>query len=128
MASLRLLNDPSKSFVLEGEFTIGRTSENSLMLPDDSEVSRQHARVTRAGAAYTLADLGSTNGTFIERDGRRWQVAPDIALRDGDVIHIGASRLAFAAGDDTLIGGMAAPETIVGRVIPPLRSPDSGNG
>jgi hypothetical protein len=47
MAILRSLDDPSKLFIIEEEFTIRLNSENSLMLPDDSEISRQHARFVR---------------------------------------------------------------------------------
>ncbi len=121
MATLRLLDDPQSTFVLGEEFTIGRTSGNTLILGDDSEVSRQHARIAQSGLNYTLSDLGSSNGTHIERDGRRWQVAPDIALRDGDIVLIGRSRLVFEADAEAMAGVTAAPETIVGRVIPPLR-------
>jgi diguanylate cyclase (GGDEF)-like protein len=80
-------------------FDVGRSSKCDLSL-DQESVSRNHARITRArrqGAdiAYVVADLGSTNGTYVndvsihERD-----------LVDGDQIKIGRSILKFMAGDN----------------------------
>ncbi len=80
-------------------FDIGRASKSELSL-DQESVSRNHARITRAmrqgaDAAYVVADLGSTNGTYvndvsvIERD-----------LVDGDQIKIGRSILKFMSGDN----------------------------
>ena len=47
------------------EFLIGRVAEGEGKLGDDPELSRQHARVTRAGDAIRIEDLGSTNGTVV---------------------------------------------------------------
>ncbi|MGB4863206.1 MAG: FHA domain-containing protein [Tepidiformaceae bacterium] len=55
-------------FALAGNMLIGRDGRAGIILPDAS-VSTRHATVERAGGAWRLADLGSTNGTFV--DGRR---------------------------------------------------------
>lgn len=74
--------------------TIGRRPVNPVALEWDAEVSRVHATLERAGEEWTIADDGlSRNGTYVcgERiTGRR-------RLRDGDVIAIGGTALAFKA-------------------------------
>ena len=67
-----------------------------MSLPWDSEVSRLHAELERIGDEWILTDEGlSRNGSFINGDrveGRR-------RLRDGDVIRIGKTMLAFRLPD-----------------------------
>jgi len=68
--------------LLEGEFRIGRSMRNHLVLPSTT-VSKTHAVLTRLGKFVTLHDLHSTNGTLVNGD--------DVALRpllDRDVIQI----------------------------------------
>jgi DNA-binding winged helix-turn-helix (wHTH) protein len=78
----------------EGDNVIGRDPQCGVWL-DASGVSRQHARIhvdaKRQQAA--LADLGSTNGTFL----RGTPVAGQAELADGDVIAIGPVELTFRA-------------------------------
>jgi DNA-binding winged helix-turn-helix (wHTH) protein len=82
----------------EGEHTIGRDPRSTIHL-DDASVSRRHARirVTSAGGAL-LADLESTNGTFVR--GRR--IKTERALSDGDTVTIGSVPLIFREGPETL--------------------------
>jgi pSer/pThr/pTyr-binding forkhead associated (FHA) protein len=74
--------------------TIGRRPANDVPLDWDSEVSRVHAELERTGDEWTLVDDGlSHNGTFVGGErvtGRR-------RLRDGDVIAVGATSIAFCA-------------------------------
>jgi Protein of unknown function (DUF3662)/FHA domain len=55
------------SFPLEGRgpWTVGRSQENDIVIPDPN-VSRQHARLSRADNGYVVEDLGSTNGTLLD--------------------------------------------------------------
>jgi len=69
--------------------TVGRSPDCEIFL-DDVTVSRRHATVTRHGDAFTVDDLGSLNGTFLNR--RRIDSAP---LEDGDELQIGKYRLTF---------------------------------
>jgi len=62
---------------------IGRNSQNDLVLVDSS-VSQRHAQITRTDNIFVLRDLGSTNGTFVNRE----RVASH-RLVDGDDIHFG---------------------------------------
>ena len=68
---------------------IGRSSECQIAL-DDANVSRRHAEIRRIGEAYSLVDLGSTNGT--EVNGQR---ITETSLMNGDVIGVGTTRLTF---------------------------------
>jgi uncharacterized protein YkwD len=74
---------------------IGSHSSNDIVVADAS-VSRRHATVTRKLGIFELADLGSTNGTFI--NGGR--VRRPVALRRGDEIRFGSARFAFIAAID----------------------------
>ena len=78
---------PSPGMVhnLEEEIVmIGRDVANNVVIPD-SEISRQHARLTRSPAGYVLEDLGSTNGSFV--NGERISAAR--VLNPGDLIAFG---------------------------------------
>jgi hypothetical protein len=87
---------------LTGEpITIGRDPENDLVL-DDRRVSRRHAEIRLRLGRYTLYDLQSTNGTFV--NGRR---VAEIVLSDGDRIAIGGSELVIST--EPGVGGGGAP-------------------
>jgi pSer/pThr/pTyr-binding forkhead associated (FHA) protein len=79
-----------------GRVSIGRSPGNDIALAWDSEVSRLHAELERLGDEWIVSDEGlSRNGSFVngERvDGRR-------RLRDGDVLRIGRTALAFRIPD-----------------------------
>jgi hypothetical protein len=69
--------------------TIGRSPDCGVFL-DDVTVSRRHAALIRRDGRWLIEDLGSLNGTFVNR--RRVESA---ALEDGDEIQIGKYRLTF---------------------------------
>ena len=48
-----------------GPWTVGRSQENDIVIPDPN-VSRRHARLSRADNGYVVEDLGSTNGTLLD--------------------------------------------------------------
>lgn len=64
--------------------TLGRDITNDIVI-NDPEVSRHHCRLTQGGGGFTLEDLGSTNGTFI--NGQRLSGARPLA--PGDMIGLG---------------------------------------
>jgi hypothetical protein len=55
---------PAEYALLKDEVTLGRGEDNDIMIPHAS-VSRTHARLTRRDGAYELADLNSTNGSYV---------------------------------------------------------------
>jgi hypothetical protein len=72
---------------------IGRDPQNDLVL-DDRRVSRKHAEVRLRLGRYTLYDLQSTNGTYV--NGRR---VAERVLDDGDKISIGGNELVFRSAE-----------------------------
>jgi hypothetical protein len=92
-----------KQFPLsDDESQIGRWDADGGIFPDvdldaddpEAKVSRRHARVIRRNGQYYVEDLGSTNGTFINR-GRRLLPGDRHPLRDGDEIIVGKTFLRF---------------------------------
>jgi hypothetical protein len=81
-----------ESFPLEGErVTIGRRPDSDVFL-DDVTVSRDHALLVRRGDEHFLDDLGSLNGTYVNR--RRIESS---RLEDGDEVQVGKYKLTFLA-------------------------------
>ncbi len=93
--------------------TIGRVAPADTVIPLDS-VSRSHARITRVGVAYTVQDLGSSNGTFV--NGERISGSPR-SISNGDVVALGGDvefRLtvaAFQGGGATMVEQGGANKT-----------------
>jgi len=78
-------------FSPEGErTTVGRSPDNDIFL-DDVTVSRKHAVLVQDGGEFRIEDLGSLNGTFVNR--RRIDAAT--RLESGDEVQIGKYRLSF---------------------------------
>ena len=101
---LRVSSGPAAGTTIDlnGDFTFGRDSGNGGSLGGDPEISREHARVTRASSGELLIqDLGSTNGTFV--NGHR--IAAPTPIRPGDVIELGGSKVELAGNG----AGVAAP-------------------
>jgi pSer/pThr/pTyr-binding forkhead associated (FHA) protein len=98
--------------------TIGRRPSNEIALDWDSEVSRVHAALERAGAEWTVVDDGfSHNGTFVAGE----RVTARRRLRDGDVIAIGATAIAFCAPSESSTS--MATVTSVGPRVAELLTP-----
>ena len=71
--------------------SVGREEDNDIQLLVTG-VSRYHAKITFNGSAWSILDLGSTNGTRL--NGK--QISAETALADGDTIVIGDQTLIFA--------------------------------
>jgi pSer/pThr/pTyr-binding forkhead associated (FHA) protein len=72
--------------------TAGRHPESEIFL-DDVTVSRRHAEFIRSGADFSVRDVGSLNGTYVNRDR-----IDEVPLKDGDEVQIGKYRLVFYSG------------------------------
>jgi pSer/pThr/pTyr-binding forkhead associated (FHA) protein len=77
-------------FLLDQDVTsAGRHPDSDIFL-DDVTVSRRHAEFRREGSGYTVHDVGSLNGTYVNRE--RIDAAP---LSGGDEVQIGKFRLVY---------------------------------
>ncbi|WP_427869107.1 FHA domain-containing protein [Leucobacter luti] len=85
--------DLGARFLLDQDVTVaGRHPAVDIFL-DDVTVSRRHAEFRRAGTTFSVADLGSLNGTFC--DGER--IDGEVVLDDGVEVQVGKFRFTFFA-------------------------------
>ena len=70
----------------------GRHPDSEIFL-DDVTVSRRHAEFRRTATGYDVSDVGSLNGTYVNRDR-----IDSVELNDGDEVQIGKYRLVFFSG------------------------------
>ena len=85
-------NAGSKFFVDNEGVTIGRHPDSGIFL-DDITVSRLHAEIRRANGGFSLHDVGSLNGTYLNRER-----VEETDLSSGDEIQIGKFKLVFLSG------------------------------
>ena len=78
-----------KSFPLTGELTIGRSDQCNVKVEGDTYVSSVHARIYTRDGSYMVEDLGSTNGTYVNR--RR--ITAPAELQRGDRVKVGKTVL-----------------------------------
>ena len=83
--------DRGRTYDLGDELTVGRAGGCQITL-DDTFVSQLHARVFRRDGQLYVEDLGSTNGTFLNRK----KVSSPQPLRRGDRLQIGKTVLELA--------------------------------
>ena len=74
----------------DGTTTVGRDPRNDVFL-DDITVSRRQAVIRKQSVGFSVADVGSFNGTYL--NGAR--IDTDALLSDGDDIQIGRFKLVF---------------------------------
>lgn len=78
-----------QSYSITGDITIGRSSENNIVM-EDILISRHHAKITWDGIKAKIIDLQSRNGTWVNNIRIKEKI-----LEDSDDIKIGAHRLTF---------------------------------
>jgi len=97
-ALLVVLRGPNTGarFLLDSDkVSSGRHPDSDIFL-DDVTVSRKHAIFHREGDDFMVRDVGSLNGTYVNRER-----IDEITLRTGDEVQIGKFRLVFYAGVTT---------------------------
>lgn len=80
-------------FLLDDEVTTSGRHPDSHIFLDDVTVSRRHAEFHRESGVFTVRDVGSLNGTYVNRE--RVETA---TLSNGDEVQIGKFRLVLIAG------------------------------
>ena len=86
-------------FLLDTEtVTAGRSSDAEIFL-DDVTVSRKHAEFRRGPDGFTVRDVGSLNGTYVNRDR-----IDSVLLQGGDEVQIGKFRLVYFASQAGFTG------------------------
>jgi len=78
-------------FLLDADVVrAGRHPDSDIFL-DDVTVSRRHAELVRAAGSWSVRDVGSLNGTYVNRQ----RIEEDAALTHGDEVQIGRFKLVF---------------------------------
>jgi pSer/pThr/pTyr-binding forkhead associated (FHA) protein len=93
------------------EVTIGRGEDNTIVM-GIAEVSRNHSALTKVEEGYMIRDLGSTNGTFVDKKA----IGGKYLLKPGDTVML---------GDAIYMTYMAEPDPEVTGVTPRQKQPDS---
>ena len=107
-----------KEWRIEVGVTVGREAHNTIAMPDNKKCSRDHCKVWKESVGkYSIADLGSTNGTLVNDDKISRQ-----PLVDGDEIRIGEAVLRFVLDEDEKPKKKEAPQ----RMAELLRSGAGG--
>jgi pSer/pThr/pTyr-binding forkhead associated (FHA) protein len=85
-------NAGSKFYLDADATSVGRHPESDIFL-DDITVSRRHAEIRRRATSFALHDVGSLNGTYVNKER-----VEEAELRSGDEIQIGKFKLVFLTG------------------------------
>ena len=73
--------------------SMGRDVPCELVISDDPDLSRRHARIFWSGSSWMLEDLGSSNGTFIGEFQAARKLSGAAAIKDGEIFRVGLTRL-----------------------------------
>nr|WP_269307050.1 MULTISPECIES: FHA domain-containing protein [Aeromicrobium] len=93
--------DAGSRFLLDQDVVSAGRHPSSDIFLDDISVSRRHATFSRRGSGYVVTDLGSLNGTYVNRD----RIDGDIPLSGGDEVQLGKYRLIYFPGTVASEGG-----------------------
>ena len=86
-------NAGSRFLLEQAVTTAGRHPDSDIFL-DDVTVSRRHAEFRKNGDSYEVVDVGSLNGTYVNREPKNSAV-----LANGDEVQVGKFRLVFLIGN-----------------------------
>lgn len=95
-----------EEFVLDGrDVAVGRAPSCDIALHGDQLASRRHALLRNKGRHYTVVDLGSSNGTYLND----LEIREEVVLHDGDCLKIGSHELIYStdpAGPNASLAGV----------------------
>lgn len=85
--------ETTREYPLDGrDIVIGRAPSCDIVLPSDQLASRRHSQLEFDGVRYTIRDLGSSNGTYVNGE----EIQQTVPLSDGDRIGVGEHELLYA--------------------------------
>ncbi|RMG45291.1 MAG: FHA domain-containing protein [Acidobacteria bacterium] len=112
-------DDERRTIELRGErIRVGRSRSNEICLLD-AYVSRAHAELARTAEGWTIRDVGSRGGTYL--NGVR--VTAPTPVHEGDIVQLGNSALAF--GEAAADGSVTLSETAGAATVHTYRSADT---
>nr|WP_281269628.1 FHA domain-containing protein [Phytoactinopolyspora halophila] len=103
-ALLVVLRGPNAGsrFLLDSDVvSVGRHPDSDIFL-DDVTVSRRHAEFRRFDGGFVVSDVGSLNGTYVNRDR-----VDEVVLANGDEVQVGKYRLVYYSSQHGFGGGPA---------------------
>ncbi|GAB6110034.1 FHA domain-containing protein [Fusibacter bizertensis] len=77
------------------QITIGRSLDCEIAI-SDPHISSQHVQLNKTNQSYTLQDLGSANGTYVNGQ----KISSPVYLKEGDEILLGITKLVFSEGEE----------------------------
>jgi pSer/pThr/pTyr-binding forkhead associated (FHA) protein len=83
-------NAGTRYVLTEALTNVGRHPDSDLLL-DDVTVSRRHVELRHTAGGYTVRDVGSLNGTYLNRE----RIESEVHVRHGDELQVGKFRLLF---------------------------------
>lgn len=92
--------------------TLGKASSNEVSFEHDETVSRLHAVFENLGFAWSIRDMGSRNGTFLNGE----RITAERVLRSGDEVRVGKSKLVFWEVKDSGEGSLGE-ETVTAQPL-----------
>jgi hypothetical protein len=78
-------------FALDRDVVSAGRHPDSVIFLDDVTVSRRHAEIVRRTDGYSVRDVGSLNGTYLNRE----RIEDEVAIANGDELQIGRFKLVF---------------------------------
>ena len=88
--------------------SIGRDAPCELVISDDPDLSRRHARISWNGSAWMLEDLNSSNGTFIGEFQAARRLSESTKIKDGQIFRVGLTRMRLGSATDERVATAAA--------------------
>lgn len=83
--------------------SIGRIAPCELVISDDPDLSRRHARIFGSGSTWMIEDLNSSNGTFIGEFQTARKLSAPTAIKDGEIFRVGLTRLRLGGASNERI-------------------------
>lgn len=121
LASFLVRSGPSKGERLHARVpvaNVGRADYNDIVIADPS-VSTMHAKLQSRGGVWVLADLGSTNGTFVDGE----LVTDEVALGPGALVRFGEVTALFEPMDNAAYEPSPGTRVSPGVAAAPSREP-----